>query len=138
MALSGTGSDALQVKGLAEAVKALRAIGTPTSEIKNAGRESAELVAVEGRKQAPRRSGRLVSSIRAVVTLRGAGVRAGGARVPYANPIHWGWFYDKQNNQRKNIAPNAFFSRALGYKKEQILATYEKNMNTLLLKQSMK
>lgn len=136
MALSGTGSDALQVKGLTEAVKALKAVGTPNSEIKNAGRES--LVAVEGRKQAPRRNGDLIASIRAVVTLRGAGVRAGGTRVPYANPIHWGWFYDKQNNQAKNIAPNAFFSRALGYKKEEILATYEKNMQALILKQSTK
>jgi hypothetical protein len=134
MALSGTGYDALQVKGLSEAVKALRAIGAPASEIKQAGLESAKLVAVEGRRQAPSRTGNLIRSIRSYATLKGAGVRAGNAKVPYANPIHWGWFYDKNNFIEKNIKPNPFFSRALGYKREEIEATYTENMNKLLRK----
>lgn len=53
--------------------------------------EVGDLIAAEGRKRAPRRSGRLAGDIRSQATTRTAAGVVGRASVPYANPIHWGW-----------------------------------------------
>ena len=50
---------------------------------------------------APHRSGTLAGSVRGNQAKTMAAVRAGGARVPYAGPIHWGW-------PRRNIAAQPF------------------------------
>lgn len=56
----------------------------------------------------------------------------GNARVVYANPIHWGWFYDKNNFVQKNIKPNLFLYRALGSTKDQIMERYNQDMQQLI------
>jgi hypothetical protein len=125
-------SETVAVEGLNETVKALQAIGVPNATIKPAALEAAELVASESRSQAPRRTGRLISSIKAAAQLRGAVVRAGGNAAPYSNPIHWGWFYDRRNNHARNIKPNPFMVRALGYKREDVIQAFEHNMKKLI------
>jgi hypothetical protein len=128
-------SEAVRVEGLDSTIRALKAIGTPAQEIKKAGLESAELVANSARAIAPRRSGKLISTIKASVLLKGAVVRSGGARAPYSNPIHWGWFFDRDRGFARNIKPNPFFSKALKYRRQDIIDTYEKNMNKLIKEQ---
>jgi hypothetical protein len=76
-----------------------------------------------------RGTGRLLKSLR--IYTRGASVSV-GSRLPYANPIHWGWFYDKNNFVKKRIKPNPFLSRALGYNRDEILATYKRGMEKLI------
>ena len=132
--LSGTSESAIEVKNLAYIQKMLKNIGVPDAEIKAAGMEAAKLIAKKGKELAPKRTGNLARNIKPISILKGAYVRIGWNRVPYANPIHWGWFYDKNNFIEKNIKPNPFFSRALGYEREEIEATYTKNMNELLQK----
>ena len=129
---------AIRVEGLNESVRALKRIGTPLAEIKEAAKESADLVANSARGIAPSRTGRLRASIKSAVLLKGAVVRAGGARVPYSNPIHWGWFYDRNNNHARNIKPNPFFVRALGYRRKDIIESYERNMKKLIQEQELK
>jgi hypothetical protein len=61
-------------------------------------------------------------------------ILAGYKRVPYANPIHWGWFLDKRTGVKRNIKPNPFLARALGYNRDQILNDYVKNLEKLINK----
>jgi hypothetical protein len=61
-------------------------------------------------------------------------IRAGLKKVPYANPIHWGWFYDRNNFITKNIKPNPFMARALEYNRDDILKKYAEEMAKLIAK----
>lgn len=117
--------DSIRVSGLNRAIRALKDVGVPGAEIAKAGKDSAEVVAAEARTLVPVRSGALRNSIRTGTQQRKVIVRAGGARVPYANPIHWGWF-------RKGIAPNQFFGRAIGGKIDEIYSKYFENLQRLL------
>ena len=117
--------EALQIKGLPELNRALDAIGAPVEAIKNANKESGALVAKEARLIAPSRTGALRRTIRVADIKTSVRIRAGMARVPYANPIHWGWF-------KRGIKPNPFFSRVLGWNREEILATCKKQMDKLI------
>jgi hypothetical protein len=126
---------AISVEGLSETVKALKVIGVPAKEIKAAAKQGADLVANSARAIAPRRSGALIRSIKSASTLKGAFVRAGNAAVPYSNPIHWGWFFDKKNRVKKNIKPNPFFVKALGYRRDDVIEMFEKNMKKLIREQ---
>jgi hypothetical protein len=127
----------VKVKNLREINKALAAIGVPKEAVKDAGKESGELVANEARSLVPVRTGNLRNSIRVGATARGKiTVLAGNNRtsksaVPYANPIHWGWF-------KKHIKPQPFFVRALGYTRSEIYDNYFKQMEKLIIEETAK
>ena len=127
----------VKVKNLREINKALAAIGVPKEAVKDAGKESGELVANEARSLVPVRTGNLRNSIRVGATARGKiTILAGNNRtsksaVPYANPIHWGWF-------KKHIRPQPFFVRALGYTRSEIYDNYFKQMEKLIIEQTAK
>jgi hypothetical protein len=131
-------SDAgLKVKNLKEVNRALKAIGVPATEVKKAGKESGELVANEARSLVPVRSGKLRGSIRVGATARSKiTISAGNNRnsksgVPYANPIHWGWF-------KRNIMPQPFFVKALGLTREEVYENYFKALDKLIKTESAK
>jgi hypothetical protein len=125
----------IKVEGLKDALRALQKIGVPTAEISAASQQAAEIVAATSRTLVPVRSGRLRASIRSKKQARKVLVSAGNnTTVPYANPIHWGWFYDKNNFIKKNILPNPFFSKALGITREQVYRTYFDNINKMFNK----
>jgi hypothetical protein len=117
--------DSIRVTGLNRVIRALKDVGVPATEIVKAGQESAEIVAAEARTLVPVRTGALRNSIRVGAQQRKIIVRAGGARVPYANPIHWGWF-------RRGIKPNQFFGRAIGGNINEIYKKYFDNLQRLL------
>jgi carbon monoxide dehydrogenase subunit G len=117
--------DSIRVSGLNQAIRALKDIGVPASEIAAAGKDAAEIVAGEARSLVPVKTGKLRGSIRTATQQRKAIVRAGGARVPYANPIHWGWF-------RRGIKPNQFFSRAINPNIDKIYKQYFDNLQRLI------
>ena len=81
----------LQVVGGRELRASLKRAGVDVQDLKDAHRAVAELVDSRAAPNAPRRTGRLASSQRPAGTQGAAIVRAGGARVPYGPPIHWGW-----------------------------------------------
>jgi hypothetical protein len=126
----------IEVKGLDAAIRNTRALGDQGTRdaIKKANYEAAQTLVTAAKPLAPARSGKLRASIRANKTLRYAAVTIGNARVPYAGPIIFGWFYDKEYFIQKNIKPNYFTYRALGYNKEKIMAKYEKDMQAALKK----
>jgi HK97 gp10 family phage protein len=133
-------ADGIKVQNLRQVTRALKAIGEPASEIRAAGKDAGQIVANEAKSLTPVRTGKLRDSIR--VSALGSGavrVAAGNnTRVPYANPIHWGWFYDKKNFVRKNIKPNPFFSKAIRVKREEVLDRYFENMEKLINKWTTK
>ena len=127
----------VKVTNLREINKALAAVGVPKDAVKAAGKESGELVASEARSLAPVRTGALRNSIRVGATARGKiTVLAGNNRtsksaVPYANPIHWGWF-------KRHIRPQPFFVTALGYTRSEIYDNYFKQMQKLIIEETAK
>jgi hypothetical protein len=48
-------------------------------------------IAAHAKAHGPRRTGRLVDSVKPVRSRRSAGVTYGGPAIPYAGPIHFGW-----------------------------------------------
>lgn len=125
----------IKVAGLNKAIRALKEIGVPNAEVQAAGTAAAEIVASTSRTLVPVKSGKLLRSIRTAKQLRKAIVRAGNnGKVPYANPIHWGWFYDRENFVYKNILPQPFFTKALGLTRDQVYKTYVANIEKLLNK----
>lgn len=79
----------VQVIGAAQLRRTLRAAGQDLTDLKRVHAEVGRIVVAAA--HAPTRTGALAASIRAGSAATSATVRAGGARVPYAGPIHWGW-----------------------------------------------
>jgi HK97 gp10 family phage protein len=122
----------VKVKGYKQAIKALQAIGVPAAEIKAAGSEAGELVANQARSLVPVRTGALRNSIRVSKALNRVSVSAGNNRsVPYANPIHWGWF-------KRNIKPQPFFIKALGITRDEVYQNYYRTLDRLIATNSTK
>lgn len=94
------------------AAKALAPIGKPGSK-RGRGR--------------PKSGGALAASIRAGATTRAGVVRAGGARVPYANVQHWGW-------PRRGIRAKHFVSDAAISTEHIWVKNYERKMNAVIKK----
>jgi hypothetical protein len=127
-----SGVSGIKVENLGQTIKALQAIGVPTAEISAAAQDAANIVAASARTLVPVRSGALRSTIRSKKQARKVLVSAGNnTKVPYANPIHWGWFYDRDNFVYKNIMPNPFFAKALGITRNEVYKTYFLNINKL-------
>jgi hypothetical protein len=122
----------IKVKGLKQSIKALQDIGVPDAEIKAAGTRSGEIVANEARGLVPVRTGALRDSIRVSKALRKVTISAGNnRRVPYANPIHWGWF-------KRNIKPQPFFVKALGLTRDEVYRNYYQSLDKLIQSKSTK
>lgn len=124
---------AVRTDGVRATAEWLNLLGTPDSALKAANNEAANIVAQYAKRNAKFKNstGRLVRSIRPMSTITTAIVRAGSASVPYAGPIHWGWLYDKRYQVYKNIEPNPFLAKALGYNRDIILATYKEQVEKL-------
>ena len=122
----------IKVKGLRSSLKVLQAIGVDAKDIKSAGNEAGEIVAREARNLAPVRTGSLRSTIRTSKALNKVSVSAGNnGRVPYANPIHWGWF-------KRNIRPQPFFVKALGITRDEVYQNYYRSIDKLIATNSTK
>lgn len=117
-------ANGIKIEGLSELRRSIIAMGVPREEMNAAAAASAQLVLNEARSLVPVRSGKLRDSIRITRGRFGATqISAGNNRksksgVPYANPIHWGWF-------KRNIKPQPFFVTALGITREDVFKTYE-------------
>lgn len=123
----------LKVKGLKELTRAMQEIGVPKDAIKQSGKIAAEKVMNEAKSLVPVRSGKLRDSIRIGATAAGkTTIRAGNnGTIPYANPIHWGWY-------KRYIKPQPFFSKALGYTREEIYQTYFAQLEKHITEQTAK
>ena len=110
----------VKIEGARELRKAARDIGGPEGRkaIRQSHKKIADVVTPTARRDVPVRNGKLKASIRPAGTLSKAEVRAGGARVPYAGPIHGGW-------PARNIAPNPFLTDAVSERYRDVIETLE-------------
>jgi hypothetical protein len=79
------------VKGVKQLAKDLRDFEGGVAELKDANQKVGKIVVAEAQRRAPRVSGRLARSTKATRAPHRVKITGGGARVPYAGPIHWGW-----------------------------------------------
>ena len=117
-AISSDRGSAVHVEGLEELRARLVALDKGlAARVKATNFDAAMLVAKAANAHVPVVSGKLARSIRASATTHTAVVRAGGAKVPYAAPIHWGW-------PKHNIHPNPFLYDALDERAVEVIALY--------------
>lgn len=109
------------------ALRAMKELGADTSVIKDAGQQASEILLNRSRPLIPVKTGTLRDAARTKRLTVGGAVEV-PKRVPYANPIHWGWIYDKQRGVYRGIKPQPFFTEALGYSRDEIFATYNRLM----------
>lgn len=98
-------SGEIKVEGARQLRATLRKAGDDLSDLKDTHARAAEIAANRTKTDAPHQTGKLAATVRSAGTKTAGIVRVGTARVPYANPIHWGW-------GRRHIAANPFVSRA--------------------------
>lgn len=84
-------SATVRVQGAPRLRRALKQAAGDVDDLKAAHAAVAALVASTAASRAPRRSGALAASVRGNRAASRATVAAGGARLPYAGPIHYGW-----------------------------------------------
>lgn len=127
MALSGVKVETVQISGLNETLRVLKAIGGKemTVAIRKAGIQAAEAVVSDARTEVPVRTGRLRESIGIRALQRAVYIKSGNNRLVYSNPIHWGWV-------RRHIKPNPFLARALGYNRDEIARRYDEQLKKLV------
>jgi hypothetical protein len=99
---------AVKVQGARELRTALRKLGDDLGDFADIHARVAGLVAADARPRIRSRTGRLAGSGRTGAAKTSATVRYGGARVPYANAVHWGYRGNTGQRGPHNIRPNRF------------------------------
>lgn len=115
----------VEVKGLRETIRSLERLGVAASDLKGAMTKIGAIVADAGHDLAPTLTGALAASIRPGRAKNRAVVRAGGASIPYAGVIHYGW-------PGHNIEPNPFLTDALAAKQAEALTTLDAELRDLI------
>jgi hypothetical protein len=118
----------IRVEGLNKLTRDLKTLeGDVGDSVKRLNAELAEDVAQTARQKVPRRSGALAGSIRSSGQARTGVVRTGGARIPYAGPIHFGW-------AEHNIRPQPFLYDALDARADDIARRWADELEKLVRK----
>ncbi len=128
-------SDGIKVENLDTTIRAMKELGASRAVLTEPGYQAALILIQRALPLVPVRTGNLKGSIRPRRIEKGGSVQALGARAPYANPIHWGWSVVSAKHKGKlkygtyrGLPPQPFFSEALGYTENEILANYSKLM----------
>lgn len=130
-------ASSVRVEGLSETIRAVRQIDRQLPrEFTKIGRAAADVVAKEAQRRAPvgggprsprdPHPGALRASVRPGSTQRGAVVRAGNARVPYAAVVHWG------SKAVKKVAPRPFILEAREAKIGEVGRVYDAGVDEFL------
>lgn len=107
----------VEVEGLRNLRRTIKAAGMSLDDLKAAHKQVADTVVHRAAERAPRKTGKLAGTLRGSGTAGAAIVRAGGARTPYAGPIHWGW-------PRRHIKAQPFIYNAAGELHDPIARMY--------------
>jgi len=125
----------IKVENLTTTIKAMKELGASREVLTEPGYQAALILIRQARSLVPVKTGALAGSMRPRRIQSGGSVQAGGRRVPYANPIHWGWKVVSTSHRGtlkpgtfRGIRPQPFFSEALGYSQQEILDNYERLM----------
>lgn len=117
---------AVKVTGLAQLRRELKRLELGTGDLKAANEAAGRVVLTDATARAPRgRTGRLAGSGRAGRGEAKAVVTFGGATVPYARPIHWGW-------PARKIEPHPFAVEAARATEAEWLEVYKQALDDLV------
>jgi hypothetical protein len=119
----------ISVENLNTTIRAIKELGASREVLTEPGYQGALILIRQAKSLVPVKTGALQSSMRPRRIERGGSVQAGGKRVPYANPIHWGWF-------KRHIKPQPFFTKALGYTRQEIYENYYREVDALIKSQA--
>lgn len=115
----------MEVVGARQLRATMRRAELDMADMKATHAKVAGIVATRATQLAPKRTGRLAATIRPAGTQTQAIIRAGYARVPYAQPIHWGW-------PRRNIRGNPWMSTAATTTELAWFAAYSADIDRIL------
>ena len=102
-------------------------------DLRKANLEGVEQVLAEALRRAPvgtrtdkhHKSGRLKSTIKGSASKVRGTIRAGGKKVPYIFPIHFGW-------AARSITPNPFLYEALDERRDEVKEAYENQIADII------
>lgn len=116
----------VHVEGLKRLTRQLKKLDADApKKVKALNRRGAAVVAATAAVIAPKRTGRLARNVRPGASAKAGVVRAGGAAVPYAGPIHFGW-------GARNIEPQPFLYDALDARKDEVFYAYDRGIRQLI------
>lgn len=118
-------ADSVRIVGLRELGRTLKKAGDDLADLKDAHAAVASMVAAAAAAGAPKRTGRLASSGRGNRAAARAVVQFGGARLPYAPVIHWGW-------SRHHIVAQPFASKAAQATEPRWVPVYEASVAAIV------
>lgn len=119
-----SGPAGFSVEGATNLRRTLRRAADDLDDLTRPNTQAASIAARAGSRLAPRRSGRLASS------LHSSGTKDTGlvtSSLPYAGPIHWGW-------RARNIAPQPFLSDGAQNTQGQWFPVYEAALDRAIQK----
>ena len=125
--MASPGNATIRVDGLRRLRRDLRQLEGGLSDLKDANARAGQVVVQAATVKAPRRpgSGRLAGSGRPSRAAGRVSILWGGARVPYAGPIHWGW-------PARGIEAQPFVVEAAQETQPQWLASYVADIDAAL------
>lgn len=115
----------VRVEGARQLRATMRKAGADLDDLKAAHAAVAAFVATRAAAAAPRLTGALGGNVRGNKAAARATVKAGGARVPYAGPIHWGW-------AARNIPAQPFIAATAQDTEPTWVALYEQGVATAI------
>lgn len=118
----------VRVEGLGQTLRKMSKAGADAQDMKDLMHSIGMLVVNAA--APPHLSGALAGSLRAGRGKTKAVVRAGGARVPYAGVVHYGW-------PARGIAPNPFILNALQAQRSNVLGKLDDGIEELLRKNDL-
>ena len=119
----------VRVEGLREVQRKLNRAGADAEDMRDLMHSLGQIVVDAA--AVPHRTGRLAGNVRAGRGKTKAVVRAGGARVPYAGVIHYGW-------PARGISPQPYLTDALQARKNEIYNALEAGVNEILARNNLK
>jgi hypothetical protein len=115
------------IKGVNEVIRSLKQYQGAVDDLKDANAAIGNKVAVTAKATAPYLSGRLAGTVRANRAMKKVQIKAGGAAVPYAGVIEYGW-------PARNIEAQPFLRRAAWDNREYAKQQYSVNLQAIARK----
>jgi hypothetical protein len=120
------------VRGIRETVRALEAAGADAQDLKDVFTRAGNIVLRAAK--VPQRTGKLAQSLRITKTKNRSGIRAGGARVPYAPVNHFGRYFPTTGTR---LEGSFFFKNAIREKRGEVLKTMVAGLERLFKKHNL-
>lgn len=114
----------VKVKGLNEVTRSLKQYEGAAEDLKEANAKIGSKVASTAVATSPKLSGKLASTIKSNRAVSRVQIKAGGASVPYAGVIEYGW-------PERNIEAQPYLRRAAWNNMNYVIDQFEANLESL-------